>query len=194
MNEFSDFKIYGRREAFIKTMNLMGERFKNPTIVEAGTLYQQNRRGWDGDGASTLVFGQYVQKYGGTLYTIDNEESHLEIAKQLTIDYKEHINYICDDSVSALEKFTNEIDCLYLDSGGPRIWRGDPVHTANRHQLKEALAAFDKLHDKSIILSDDYPRKGELAIHFFLYHGWKIIHREIAPHGMYRLEMLLLSK
>lgn len=83
------------------------------TIVETGC--QRLEDDW-GAGCSTEVFSEFICHYGiGKMYSIDNNQENINFAAELT--NPEVTEFICEDSVIALQKFRYPmIDLLYLDS------------------------------------------------------------------------------
>jgi hypothetical protein len=164
-------KTNGRYPTFTEAFNLINERNVR-TIVETGTA-RCGDTNFDGDGGSTILFGHWAFDHNAQMFSVDISESHIEIAKKVTQPYLSNLHYVLQDSVAFLESFEGPIDFLYLDS-----WdysETDP-HPAQIHNLKEVIAAYDKLHDKSIIMIDDCNipggGKGKLAIEYLLERGW----------------------
>jgi len=119
-------------------------------IVETGTQRLKD----DVGGCSTTLFGAFCKTYNKTLYTVDNDPKHLEISKELTQEFKDHIVYVLSDSVEFLEKFDEPIDLLYLDSLDCPLPPADATES-QLHQLREIKAAYPKLHKGSVVLLDD---------------------------------------
>ena len=122
------------------------------SIVETGTIRQ--RDDW-GAGMSTLIFGDFCQRFGCHLWTVDNNSKALEVSKEVTSEYKDFITYVEDDSVAFLREFDQKIDLLYLDSMDCPLKPEDDALPAQIHQLNEFKAAEDKLTLFSIVLLDD---------------------------------------
>ncbi|RJR25780.1 class I SAM-dependent methyltransferase [Candidatus Microgenomates bacterium] len=145
------------------------------TIVKTGTLRSLGHR-WK-EGNSTIVFGEFVSRYGGHLWTCDSNEEVIETAKTETKKYAENITYICEDPLGFIEKFDKKIDLLFLNSFGP-IPEGD-ASLAQEHNLKELLLAFPKTSPKGIILLDDnwYPNGGKTALSkkYLSFKGWNCV-------------------
>ncbi len=121
-------------------------------IVETGTVNE----GDVGAGASTIIFGKFLKRYGGTLHTVDISHEAMMECKKKTLDYMENILYWIEDSVEFLKNFKDRIDFLYLDSVDYPLHEGDPsIQECQEHQLKELEAAYDKVIPGGIILLDD---------------------------------------
>jgi Methyltransferase domain len=169
---------------FIENDNHLGCRFptfriafglldidKKNNFVETGTT-RKNKishsckfdRG--GDGCSTVLFGDYVKKYGGHVWTCDISRDNIESCKIATEHCKENITYVVDDSLNFLKNFNDKIDFLYLDS-----LDGNLPNCAD-HQLNEVILSEDKLHDHSVILLDDIGTKTALSIPYLRQKGW----------------------
>ena len=128
-------------------------QFQGKTIVETGC--QRIKDDWGG-GCSTSIFGEFCHKYGNKLYTIDNSREYMEVAKQVTLDFKENITYICDDSIHCLQTYKfPHIDLLYLDSMDCCELENVNNKEAQKHELAELTAIYDKLPTHTIILLDD---------------------------------------
>jgi len=119
-------------------------------IVETGTQRLKD----DPGGCSTTLFGAFCQHYGKRLITVDNNPHHIEISKECTKDFKNHITYVLMDSVEFLSRFTEPIDLLYLDSLDCPLPPADATE-AQKHNLRELKAAYKNLHKGSIVLIDD---------------------------------------
>lgn len=118
-------------------------------IVETGTQRMID----DPGGCSTLLFGAFCSRYDKHLYTVDVNPQNLEVAKQATKQYENHITYILSNSVEFLNDFNEPIDLLYLDSLDCPA-DGDALESQT-HNLNELKAAYKNLHVGSIILIDD---------------------------------------
>lgn len=127
------------------------------------------------DGSSTLLFADYASRYGGQVWTCDINSQNIENCKIATKEYSHLINYVVDDSVNFLTNINVPIDFLYLDS----LDSESPL--AHEHQLKEIQAAYNKLHQNSIVLLDDLGSKTNLSIKFLRENNWCQIKLDI-PH------------
>jgi len=150
---------------------------KGKNIVETGTIRARNDMA--GGGFSTLIFGDYAQKYEKNFWTVDILPEAIELSKEITFEFGGSIDYVVSDSVKFLKEFPEKIDLLYLDSMDcPENDEPDSpnLKASQAHQLKEIEAAYDKLHDKSIILLDDNNftngGKCKLTNKFLLDKGW----------------------
>jgi len=117
----------------------------------------------DGGGSFTLFFGEFLNTYPGHLWTVDISSRNLQTSMECTKMFAHNITYVCSDSIKFLQRFDHQIDLLFLDSADC-----DPTDTvlarfAQMHQMKEFLAAEDKLHNGSILLMDDsyFPSGGK---------------------------------
>jgi len=123
---------------------------KGKTIVETGTQRVIN----DPGGCSTLLFGAFCKRYNKKLITVDNNPEHMKTAKEATKEYAQWIVYVLEDSVKFLEQFNRTIDLLYLDSLDCPLPPADAIE-AQKHNLRELQAAYDKLPKGAILLIDD---------------------------------------
>jgi predicted O-methyltransferase YrrM len=144
------------------------------TIAETGTARHPGN--WRFDGQSTVVFGAFAQRYGGTVWTCDVAPSHVAVARELTARFAPHVEHAVADSVDFLRRFPGPIDLLYLDALDFDV---DAPAAAQAHALREAEAALHALHEDSLVLIDDcsLPEggKGRRAIPFLLDRGWRVV-------------------
>lgn len=135
-------------------------------IVETGTQRMKD----DPGGSSTTIFGAFCKRYGKRLITVDNNAKNLEVSKECTMEFKDHITYVLSDSVEFLQRFSEPIDLLYLDSLDCPV-EGDATE-AQEHSLRELKAAYKNLHKGSLLIIDDnnFPNGGKsrLAKYFLL--------------------------
>lgn len=173
-------KLTPRWETIKIALNLFNQN-KGKTIVETGTTRMAND--W-GAGYSTVVFGDYINSYGGKLVTVDIEKANIEFCKSVTGAFKE-IEYVVDDSIGYLKNYIGKIDLLYLDSydypygellnryGGKEdidkaienlkstptneliALHRDLLIPSQEHQLKELELALPHMEQGGIILLDD---------------------------------------
>jgi hypothetical protein len=123
-------------------------------IVETGTTRLPND--W-GAGMSTVLFGDYLKRYGGLLYTVDIEAKNIETCREVTKEFENNIEYVVSDSHDFLRDFKKGIDLLYLDSMDYPLKKEEgPVEDCQKHQLKEYELAKAKLKSGwSVVLLDD---------------------------------------
>ena len=151
-------------QTFKAALNLLHQRRPSGfEIVETGTQRVID----DPGGCSTLLFAAYCARYNGTLTTVDINPRYLEVAKEATRAYAEHVNYIESDSIKFLTDWTENngyIDLLYLDS-----YDCSPIgdsSPAQLHQVKEYVAAEHALSPRSILVMDDnnFPSGGKTRL------------------------------
>jgi predicted O-methyltransferase YrrM len=143
-------------------------------ILETGSTCRFND---SGSGYSTHIFGDFVSRYDGHLTTIDIDPNVIDACKVITKRFEKAIDYICEDSLSALAKIKEPIDLLYLDSmDAPET--GD-ASDCQLHALKEFQMAEHLLHGKSIILLDDNDMenggKTRIVKQYIREKGWREI-------------------
>jgi hypothetical protein len=145
------------------------------TIVETGTARCGNEN-LSGDGGSSLIFANWVGQQGGEFYSVDIDRAAILKAQSASLK-SPSVHFVHSDSVAFLKKFHKKIDLIYLDSYDYDM---NMAFASQEHHLNEIIAAYDKLHDKSIILIDDCALegggKGKLVIEFLRSRGWKILH------------------
>lgn len=143
-------KSDGRYLTFKTALNLLLQN-NGKNILETGTTRQVDDYG---AGYSTVIFGDFVEHYGGHIWTVDIEPRNMDVCRIVTMPYQANISYIVDDSHNFLKSFKDKIDLLYLDSYDYPIDGSDPS-PCQQHQLKEFQLAEPNLHSKTIVLLDD---------------------------------------
>lgn len=167
--------LNGRHKTFSAALELMNER-NAKVIVETGTeRWQEAQYCFDGDGGSTIIFAHWATDHRARMYSVDINETHIRYCEQNTLPYANYLTLVLGDSVSFLQNFSEKIDLLYLDSYD---YDENNPRPAQEHCLREAMAAEDKLTDKSIVMIDDCNipggGKGLLAIQYLLSRGWSL--------------------
>lgn len=169
-------KSDGRYVTFKTALNLIYQTNLPPIIVETGTIRQVEDYG---AGYSTVIFGEYIARYGGHITTIDIEPKNMEVCRQVTQKYKGSINYIVDDSLHALTLLKAPIDLLYLDSLDTPIGENEDATPAQEHNLKEFKIVEHLLHLKSVVLIDDNNfvngGKSRLTKKYLKEKGWRVL-------------------
>jgi SAM-dependent methyltransferase len=163
-----------RYHTFAQALELIRDR-KLQTLIETGTSRCGDTNS-EGDGCSSLIFTDYINRYGGVFYSVDIDQQAL-LCAQAALDFiPKNAHFICSDSVDFLHNFSKPIDFLYLDSYDFDI--NNPL-PSQYHHLREVQAAYSKLHKNSVILIDDclllHGGKGKLAIHFLQKKGWRVL-------------------
>ena len=166
--------IRDRNRSFDYLFQEVSRRFEEPTIVETGTIRTEDD--WAGGGFFTYLASAYVSRNGGTIHSVDKNERICSFAREICEPFGSSADIQCADSVSFLESFDRQIDVLYLDS----LDTYEPGFA--EHALRETIAAFGKLHGRSLIVFDDSPivsseftGKGKLAIPWLIAKGWTIV-------------------
>lgn len=160
--------------SFLCCFTLMKERSVK-RILETGTA-RNGRSNFKGDGGSTILFGEWIERYGGELYSIDIDKNNLLQASDGLKDQTGRVYFIQSDSIKFLKTFNKPIDFLYLDSYDYDAQNPNP---SQEHHLKEIIAAYPCLSKKSIVMIDDCNLenggKGKLVIDYLLQKGWKLL-------------------
>ena len=173
-------RLDGRFPTMKLAFNLLLQR-QNPTVVETGCI----RLAEDyGAGCSTVLFCEFLHRYGGCLFSVDITQAHVELAAQLTSEWMPVRELFLGDSIHFLEstlraypRFPGTIDLLYLDSLDYPLQQlldlcgrdGLPLHDdeaiaaryaelvlpPQQHCLAELRAARSLLTENSIVLIDD---------------------------------------
>ena len=165
---------YQRYPTFLYALNLMHER-QSQVIIETGTS-RYGKEQCIGDGCSTLIFAEWIERNGGVFYSVDISANAILKASNALDMKKKYVNFVHSDSVQFLTHFNQPIDFLYLDSYDFEVNNPSP---SQEHHLKEIMAAYPWLWEESIVMIDDcdlpHGGKGKLAIEFLLDRGWKIV-------------------
>jgi len=133
------------RRSLQVALDLLG---KNPAVI-----YETGSSAWGTN--STLLFDDYVNSFGGALFTVDNR---IEPMVRLVDQCSSKTTLCCDDSVEFLTKMVGRgpaPDLVYLDS-----WDVDwsaPVPSAV-HGLSEFLTVLPFLRKGSLLIIDDTPK------------------------------------
>ena len=164
-----------RHRSFDILLQETARRFTTPTIVETGTIRAEED--WSGAGFFTYLAGAFLSRFGGRLHSVDINPQNCRFAREWTSVFGKTVTVHQDDSVRFLQRFTEPIDVLFLDS----LDTDQPGHA--EHAQKELQAALPKLHETSLIVLDDTPwnagvftGKGALAVPWLLNHGWQIVY------------------
>ncbi len=103
-----------RYPTFQLALNMLAALDYPPVIVETGC---QRLADDLGAGMSTSIWGEFCQRNGGRLHTVELSGKNLEVCRQCTQAWSVHINYVLSDSADWLGKATGvKADLLYLDS------------------------------------------------------------------------------
>lgn len=163
-----------RRNSFLLALKLLSDNHVK-VMVETGTARYGTQNFW-GDGGSTIIFGEWASHNDADFFTVDLANWAMENAKNASKAYEKNINYVVGDSIEFLKKFNKPIDFLYLDSFD--FDENNPL-PSQEHHLKEIIAAYPFLHEKTIVMIDDcalpYGGKGTLAIEYLISKNWNII-------------------
>lgn len=152
MNLQQMLSLTGKREASFRLMFDHLKTIDSPLIIETGCARWENN--FEGDGMSTLLFDQYIFQNGGTLYSIDITQEHIDFARsQIKCS---NSNLICSDSIIWLYNFAKttekKIDLLYLDSYDLDF---NNPHPSSLHHIMELAAIMPALSEKTMVCVDD---------------------------------------
>ncbi len=160
-----------RYETMKEAMKFMANRSAY-VIVETGTA-RDGIKHCESNGCSTVIFGEFANLTRKRLYSVDINCINCQRSREVVDKFKPAVQVTCNDSVQFLSNFKGEIDYLYLDSFDFDQRNPDP---SQQHHLKEIKAAYNKLHDDSVVMIDDcqLPHRGKckLVAEFLLDHGW----------------------
>lgn len=151
-------KIGGRDQTIKAALESLLAVTTNRVLVETGCVRLADD--W-GAGMSTLIFADFCKQFGGHLYSVDINPEALKMAAAIIADAgipPELVSLVENDSVEFLKNFDQRIDFLYLDSlDVPEYDSPESLALlkSQSHQLREAVAAIDKLTATPTILLDD---------------------------------------
>jgi SAM-dependent methyltransferase len=154
-----DFTFRNRFKTMFEALRLLLKIKKDKfTFVEIGTLRDNNI----GGGHSTYKWAEFCSLFNGLLYSVDISREAVKFSQNACSNFLPWIKYSVSDSVEFLDKFSQQIDFLYLDG----LDVGKDVKPAQEKQLQEIQAALPHLADKCIVLLDDagLPDKGKTKL------------------------------
>ncbi len=124
------------------------------TIVETGCVRERNDYS---AGYSTVIFAEFVRRYGGHVSTVDLSARNMALCRRVTKRWADLISYEVGDSIAYLAAWPGPaIDLLYLDSWDYPVVADDGSQAASQaHCLGELEAALPWLHPRSVVLIDD---------------------------------------
>lgn len=151
-------KLAIREASFRKAFQYLDQLDGPITIVETGCV--RTAENWAGDGQSTVLFDQYLQRCvaGSIGVAIDLDPRATALCRSLVSD---RITVITGDSVAILAELGGRLktagrtpDLLYLDSYDVDwAW---PIASAVHH-LKELAAIAGALRAETLVMVDDSP-------------------------------------
>jgi len=168
-------RMLGKRvETFERTFFELGQ-VSQPTIVETGCVRKESN--WTGDGMSTVMFADFVTKYGGKFRSVDISERAVGVARNLVSQMDGDIEISVGDSVGFLENWTEgPIDLLYQDS---MDFDGATKAESPAHHMREMEAIYEHLGPRAMVLINDCGfeggGKGEFVIPWLQERGWVIV-------------------
>jgi hypothetical protein len=153
---------------------------KAKNLVEIGGIRWET--GKQGDGHSTIAWGEYAKEHGLKIYSVDIDLACTTVCKKLTTEYSKFISYHTESGDNFLSRFSETIDVLYLDAIGSRV-NGEGSDNYEEENLVTAKLAFTKMSAISLVLFDDivsstFEGKGKKAIPYFLDNGFRLLFNE----------------
>jgi hypothetical protein len=143
-------ELDGRYPSMKMALELMQDNVgdRDATIVETGCMRLAND--W-GAGQSTLVFCDYLNRYGGNLTSVDINMNNVKFCEKATEQYAHLRTMVCEDSVKYLENHPkdNKIDLLYLDSWDYPYFELLDIY-GDRHKPASALEKLALMTDDQI--------------------------------------------
>lgn len=162
--------------SFKTALNIFHQR-GGMNMVETGTV--RARDDMAGGGASTVILGDYAQRYDKKFWSVDILPEAIALSKELTEGFNHNTTHVLSDSILFLHTFKDPIDFLYLDSmdcpendapDSPRLLE------SQKHQVRELETAWKNIHKRSVILLDDnnFENGGKcrFSIQFLEQKGW----------------------
>jgi predicted O-methyltransferase YrrM len=152
-------KVDRRSATFRRAFELLLDRTGvSRQIVETGCVREKNDFS---AGYSTVLFGEFLSRYGGKLESVDVNPRNVELCRKLTRPFAALVTVNLGDSVAFLRDWPRThpgttIDLLYLDSlDYPMAPKDGPREPSQRHCLAELEAALPSLAPAAIVLIDD---------------------------------------
>jgi len=141
--------IWQRADGFKLLFSLLLEKKQeNFKIVETGTC----RSGKWSDGASSILYADFVDAHGGSVRSVDISSSSVSAARELV----KSLNFTVteSDSVAYLESLEDkgEVDLYFLDSYDVKWANDDPSAT---HHLNEFKVIEPYLNDCIVCIDDN---------------------------------------
>jgi hypothetical protein len=149
-------KLRHRSNSFLNAFKyLISLKKDSYFIVETGMCRIENN--FDGDGMSTILWDEFINIFGGKVYSVDILQVTVNFTKNKVSNL---CTLFCQDSVSFLHQLSlqenlSQIDLLYLDSFD--LDCNNP-HPSSFHHMKEFLAIKSKINSGCLILIDDNNR------------------------------------
>lgn len=141
-----------RYHTFNLALNLLNQKHENPIILETGC---QRLVEDIGAGMSTVLFAEYVFRYGGTVDSVDisaNSLKEAEIAIRKFTDRNVNVTLHQGDSVDFLQNYTKTPDLVYLDSYDYPI--GHMINKYGSHEKYEETEAILWEQDPDKLIKD----------------------------------------
>ena len=151
-------KLGPRFATFSRALELLLERSgSNRAIVETGCVREKNDFS---AGYSSVLFGEFLERYGGHLHSVDISERNVVICRKLMRRYARFATVYQSDSIAFLRDWPRlsgdaPIDLLYLDSLDYPVYNEFPREESQQHCLGELEAALSSLSTNAIVLIDD---------------------------------------
>lgn len=169
-----------RFRTFSVALQLAVDR-KAKTFIETGTS-RANSNVCASDGCSTYIFtafNQFLNDSSVEMYSVDISEANCQVSRNNIKSYGKYaVQVVASDSVVFIRDWPvdKKIDFLYLDSFD--FFPGQEI-ASQEHHLKELYAAWNKIHDDTIIFMDDCRLRmgGKCALvrEYLMKNNWKIV-------------------
>lgn len=170
------------RDGFVPAFEDLLSRNHDSIIVEIGTqrYYCSNTDG----GGSTHLFAWYINRYGGQLYSVDDNKINVdnglrELKKRKLLSNNVHI--VNDGCIDFIKGFRGKIDLLYLNS---RDYRGAEcdLKESEEKMLQQFKFCEGLLAEDALVLVDGvtndvtYEGCGRLLIPYLMEKNYKLLH------------------
>lgn len=160
-------KLSKRANAFDIITSKLEELNRPVIIVETGCSRYADS--WYGDGNSTVVWDNFVNSFGGNVYSVDIDPIATTHAKMLV---SEKTIIETSDSVEWLRTLNLKADLLYLDSYDIDWNNPNP---SMKHHAKELNASLHLISPGSVVAVDDNLEnvgKGSIVESVAIALGW----------------------
>jgi len=170
------------RDGFVPAFEILLNREQDAVMVEVGT--QRDYDGNNDGGGSTHLFAWYINRYGGELYSVDENRINVDNGLRELGDRRllgKNINLVYGNTVEYLRSFGRSIDFMFFNS---RNYRGtvSDLSAAELNVLQQFKCCEEFLADDAVILIDGvvndvtYEGCGKLLIPYLMDKEYKLLH------------------
>lgn len=166
--EMIDASLFGRTNTIVETMRYM-KSIDAKVMVEIGGC--RSMGGQQGDGHSTVAWGEYQKEYDLEIHTVDIDAAAQACCRELTKSYD--MNYHNTDAEAFVKSFDKKIDFFYLD-GVPPEFRFTLIREILAKMADKSLILFDDIEGQPPLFGDEL-MLGAFAIPYMMINGYSLI-------------------